>query len=385
MNRPLKIHNRKNRYRLPWREGNRFDVLVDGGSFYPPMLEAIAAAQRYVLLEMYLAESGNVADRFVDAFCAAAERGVEIYIVLDDLGTRGLARAERERLERAGCHIVIYNPLRLGKWLHNLARDHRKLLLVDGAVGFVGGTGITDHFDPQVSGDRRWRETMMRIRGPVLADWQALFEETWARCGGKGEIPPCAPRFHQAGKRGCVISSHGLAEQDITRMLLNYVYSAQQRVWLSTAYFAPTRRIRRALRHAARRGIDVRLLLASPYTDHPPVRHAGRRFYGRLLHQGVRIFEFPGRVLHAKAVLCDDWSSIGSANFDHWTSRWNLEANQAVLDRDFAEEVAAMFQRDFDISTEVTHAHWLNRSWRSRTLEWWWGTIDRMLHRFGKR
>lgn len=386
MNQPVRIHNKKSRYRFPWREGNRFELLVDGGRFYPAMLGAIASARRYILLEMYLAESGSVADAFINAFCAAAERGVEVSIILDHLGARGLARIDRERLERAGCRIAYYNPLRLGKWLHNFVRDHRKLLLVDGEVGFVGGAGITDDFDPQASGEKRWRETVVRIQGPVLADWQTLFAETWARCEADHvKLPSAAPRFHQPGMRGCVTPSHGIVEQDVTRMLVNYLYSAQQRVWLSTAYFVPTRRIRRALRHAARRGVDVRLLLASPYTDHPSVRHAGRRFYGRLLHQGVRIFEFPNRVLHAKAVLCDDWSSIGSTNFDHWTLRWNLEANQAVLNGDFAGEVAAMFQRDFDLSMEITHADWLNRSWRSRALEWWWGKIDQMLHRFGQR
>ena len=375
-----------NKYLFPWRSGNRFELLVDGRQFFPPMLEAIESARQYVLLEIYLFESGSVAARFIDAFVRAARRHVTVKLLLDDFGVLGLTPQDRETLVRGGVELLLYNPIRFSKHLRNMLRDHRKLLIVDGEVAFVSGAGITDEFDyPEIPG-RSWRETAVRIAGPVIADWQELFVSQWNRHAPHPlELPPAASLAGAGGVRGRVSVSTALARQDIKRSLYSRVRHAKRRVWLATAYFVPSRKVRRALKRAARRGVDVRLLLPGPHTDHPAIRHAGRRFYSGLLRAGVRIFEFQPRFLHAKTVLCDDWVSIGSSNLDRWNLRWNLEANQEIQDAAFGEAVTGMFNEDFGDCIECHYETWRRRPWHARVREHLWGRVDMWLESLGRR
>ncbi len=378
------MHSRPQpKYRFPWRSANRFELLIDGDQFFPRMVEAVEAARRYVWLEMYLFESGSVATRFVDAFLAAVERGVSVKLLLDDFGARGLSRYDRTRLAGGGIEVVYYNPLRFGKVFDNFMRDHRKLLIVDGEVAFVGGTGIADEFNPPTDPERRWRETVVRIEGPVLSDWQSLFIDVW-QPRGAGFLPPSVRYGHGNSMTGRVTIARGPASQEVKRSLLKRIRSAERRVRIATAYFIPPWKIRRALRRAAQRGVDVRLLLPGPCTDHPAVRRAGRRFYSRLLRAGVRIFEYEPRVLHSKTSLCDHWVAIGSSNMDRWNLRWNLEASQEVDDQDFAAQVEAMFAADFERSIECVYEEWLRRPWSVRFSEYVWGRVDLWLNRLGR-
>lgn len=374
------------KYQFPWRHGNRFDLLVDGRCFFPPMLAAIAGARREVLLEMYLFESGAVATRFIDALTRAAGRGVSVRLLLDDFGARGLSRADRERLVAAGIALAFYNPLHLRKRLRNMLRDHRKLLVVDGELAFVGGAGITDEFDPPGQAEKAWRETMVATRGPVVADWRELFRRVWLH-HSKVPLAPAgsAPAPAADGVRGRVVATRALARQEIRRSLYNRARRARRRLWIATAYFVPSRRLRRVLQQADQRGVDVRLLLPGALTDHPAIRHAGRRFYSDLLRTGVRIFEYQPRFLHAKTVLCDDWVSIGSSNLDRWNLRWNLEANQEVDDAAFAREAQSMFETDFHDSVECSYANWRRRPWHARWRERLWGRVDMWIERLGRR
>ena len=375
-----------NEYLFPWRSGNRFELLVDGRQFFPRMLEAIDKAQRYVLLEIYLFESGAVATRFIDAFVRAASRDVIVKLLLDDFGALGLSPQDRERLVRGGVELLLYNPIHFRKHLRNMLRDHRKLLIVDGEVAFVSGAGITDEFDSPEDPERSWRETAARIRGPVLVDWQELFVLLWNRHASNPlDLPVAAPPAEADDMRGRVTVTTALARQDIKRSLYNRVRRAQRRVWLATAYFVPSRKVRRALKQAARRGMDVRLLLPGPHTDHPAIRHAGRRFYTGLLRAGIRIFEYQPRFLHAKTVLCDDWVSIGSSNLDRWNLRWNLEANQEVEHAAFGEVVKIMFDEDFRNSIECLYEEWRRRPWHARLREHLWGRVDMWLESLGRR
>jgi len=376
----------ESKYRFPWRENNQFELLVDGDRFFPRMLKAIEAAHHYVLLEMYLFESGSVADRFIDALQTAAQRGVAVYLLLDDFGALRLQRHDRERLAHINIQTVYYNPLRYRNWYRNLQRNHRKLLAVDGEVAFVGGAGITDQFDPPYHPERRWRDTFVEIKGPVVADWQQLFKETWDRCGPhRLALAMRSPLPISNDQRGRVAVSSGPTRQENKRALVKRVRRAAHRAWFATAYFIPSWKIRRALRRAARHGIDVRLLLPGAHTDHPAARHAGRRFYGRLLRDGVRIFEYRSRFLHAKTALCDDWVSIGSSNLDRWNLRWNLDADQLVDSGRFAEEVRSMLEQDFEQSREYTYDEWRRRPWHRRLLEWFWGRIDLLIEHIGSR
>lgn len=368
---------RTERKAFPRRGPHLYALQVDGGEFIPAMLDAIAEAKERVFLEMYLFVSGSVAEKFIAALAGTAQRGVPVYLLIDDFGSRGLSREDRERLVAAGVHLALYNPLGLSRWRTSLLRDHRKLLTVDGQVAFVGGMGITDDFDPQTRRDgQHWHEVMLGLRGPCVADWETLFAHCWRQWSIEPIPLPARPRVGPGAEDGQVIGHMRAGGRPVMRSVLAAIGKARRRVWIATAYFVPTVRLRRALRRAARRGVDVRLLLAGPHNDHPSAWHAGRRFYGRLLRGRVRIFEYQPRFLHAKMVLCDDWASIGSSNLDHWTLRWNLEANQVVMEPAFAGKLAGLFAVDFGQSKEWTGAAWRDRGLWLRLMERVAGGLD---------
>ena len=385
-------------YRFPWRKANQFEILIDGNEFFPRMLAAIESAQQYVLLEMYLIESGTIAKRFIDALIASAERGVQVHLLFDDYGAIKLKQRDRDRLAHHNIRIVYYNPLLSPSTLYNLYRifwhnidrslyrNHRKLLLVDGNIAFTGGAGITDEFDPPRRPELRWRETMVEIKGPVLIDWQQLFVDNWNKYAKQAlTLPLATPPIFPDGQAGRVTINENQRWRDIQRSLVKRIHNANHRVWLATAYFVPPYRIRRKLKRAARAGVDVRLLLAGPITDHPGVRHASHRYYGRLLKNGVRIFEYQPRFLHAKTVLCDNWVTIGSSNFDRWNLHWNLEANQNIEGQTIAKTVESIFNNDFKNSLECTYSDWYHRNWRSRLLEWFWRKVEILATRLRNR
>lgn len=378
--------------RFPWRKGNRYELLINGEHFFSDILASMEQAVDYIFVELYLFESGRVADEFISTLRSAAGRGVRIYVLLDDYGSLGLSEQDRARLQRDPVQLAYYNPLtsrnmwrnlyrilwhRVGYDLH---RDHRKLILIDGLVAYVGGLGITDEFYSGEQPERCWRENVVRIEGPVVADWQELFQQVWNRYTLRDNHfeKPMSKVLHEGG-HARVVFSDGTADNDIKRQLRKRLTNAERRIWLCTAYFLPSWRFLRRLRRAARNGLDVRLLLPGPRTDHPVVRHAGRRHYYRMLRNGVRIFEYQPRVLHAKSLLCDDWVTLGSNNFDHWGLNWNLEANLEVEDCDFAEQVEQMFEQDFTHSIEITEETWHQRTTYERLAEWFWGRVDRLV------
>ncbi|MFY1020753.1 phospholipase D-like domain-containing protein [Ectopseudomonas khazarica] len=367
----------------PWRAGNRFELLLDGAVFFPRMLAAIAAAAQQVEVELYLIEDGQCSERLVDALCRAAARGVRVRGLFDAYGAAGLAVPARERLLAAGVELRWYNPLRWRRGVRNFHRDHRKLVLVDGRMAYVGGTGATDEFWLPSESRSPWHEVMVEIEGPLVGDWQQLFEHQWrARFAWRPQhqplalsLPDCPPAGLGLGR---VAYADAAQHRDILLSLLRALRGARQRVWLATPYFLPTWKIRRALRRAAARGVEVRLLLAGRHTDHPPVRFAGQRYYPKLLKAGVRIFEYQPRFLHLKMVLVDDWVSVGSCNFDHWNLRFNLDANVEALDPGFTQAVAACFIEDFAVSREITLDDWQQRPWWRRAQQRLWGWLDRL-------
>jgi phosphatidylserine/phosphatidylglycerophosphate/cardiolipin synthase-like enzyme len=401
--------NRLSRWQqFPWREKNQFQLLTDGSEIFPAMLEAINSAQSQILLEMYLIESGTVADLFISALVEAAERNVNVYLLLDDYGARGFLPKDRRQLDAAGVHTVYYNPIGFWNpiliwgWRRTLLRDHRKLLLVDDQFAFVGGMGITDNFDNIRNPDNYWHDVAVKAEGPVVYDWLAVFQSNWDKWTRKQypvsidsftHNPPVSEKITPngislkeklSGQAGRVASGRYFGRSEIQRAFVKRVLGAEHHVWMMTAYFVPLSRLLRALRLAARRGVDVRLLVPGPETDHPSIRYAGRRHFYHLLRAGVRIFEYQPRFLHAKVLLCDGWVSLGSSNVDRWNLRWNLEGNQEIEDSQFTHDVRELFEHDLKDSTECVLQDWRSRSWVGRWQEWFWGHIEGLIEKLSE-
>ncbi|HEY3785127.1 MAG TPA: phospholipase D-like domain-containing protein [Steroidobacteraceae bacterium] len=367
----------------PWRDGNRFVLLEASEQYLQRMAQAIDDARSYVLLEMYLVESGVVAGRFVEAFVRAARRGVRVNVIVDGFGSLALSQADRRELTDAGVELRVFNALRLVKRLSNFLRDHRKLMLVDGEVAFVGGVGLADEFGVVGPPGWPWRDLVAEIHGPVVADWQSAFAQTWSANGPPLAIKTPSPgAVSGEGSRGRVVLSEAWYRSELASAVARRIEDSRERAWVMSAYFVPSRRFRKALRRAARRGVDVRLLVPGPLTDHPWVRHAARRFYGKLLRNGVRIFEFQPRVLHGKMTVCDDWVSVGSSNLDRWSFKWNLEANQEVQSETFAATAASVFEKDCGQSLELDRRRWPQRAALDRVQEQIAGALDRWLERW---
>jgi len=367
----------------PWRSNNQVQLHINAEAFFPAMLEGIKQARHYILLEMYLFESGIVATQFIENFVEAANRGVKVYLLLDDYGCRGLKAKDRKLLEHDNIAINYYNPLRYGAYRRNLFRDHRKILVIDQTAAYIGGAGITDEFRTFDKFNPGWRETMIEVRGNCVPDWVTAFCHVW-ELYDKIELTSKQNNQTNADRntRCRVVCGLGSGRQSIKKSIVNQIRGSQKQCWIATAYFVPSFKIRRALYRAAQRGIDVRLLLPGPISDHPAIRLAARRFYYNLLRAGVKIYEYQPRFMHQKVILCDDWVSIGSSNIDRWNFRWNLEANQEIDSLDFSQQVKTMFQHDFEHSKLYQFETWEKRSWYHRLQEWFWGHVDRFVDRY---
>lgn len=378
---------------FPWRAANQFQLLIDGPAFFADWLEQVDRAQQCIDIELYLVSGGDSADRVEAALFAAVQRGVRVRCLFDSFGSRQFRQAQRRRWLAAGIELRFYNPLRWTLGLQNFYRDHRKLLIVDQHSAYVGGAGLTDQFWQPDAAVSEWHEVMVRVQGPVVIDWQSLFDYQWHSCierffwqqnNSPEKIPqldiPSLP-FANIGKARVAYAA-STQHRDIQKSLLRSIKGAHQTVWLATPYFLPTWSVRRALRKAAVRGVDVRLLLTGRHTDLPAVRWAGQRYYPALLRKGVRIYEYQPRFLHLKMVIVDSWLSIGSCNFDHWNLRFNLENNLEVRDIGLLEQVHQSFQTDFEHSLEITEALWQQRPLMQRIRQRLWGWLDRLAINF---
>jgi len=353
--------------------GNRVEIMRNGATL-DAMVDAISSATRTIDLASYIYWPGPTADRFSEALVERARCGVEVNVILDAYGSAKLDADHVERLWREGVHVATFRPVRWYnlKKLNN--RLHRRILVVDGTIGFAGGVGIAEVWTGDAEDSEHWRETHLRVQGPAVVDLVGAFAETWTEATGDLLAGAHTPHIAQL--------DHGVAVQvtrstptsgatAATQLFFAAIAGAQTRVWLTTAYFAPDRAFEDVLCAAARRGVDIRLLVNGREVDKEVVRQAGRRSYTKLLEAGARIFEYDRTMLHAKVLLVDDgWANVGSGNFDSRSLDLDLEINVAIVDAGLTGVLAKHFLEDLHVSTEIDLATWRQRPWRRRALEY---------------
>ena len=368
----------------PLTEGNKVDLLQDGPSTYQSMIKAIEAARDHINMETYILDDDEVGQRFADALIARQLKGVQVNLIRDSVGTLGTPSAFFARLTEAGIKVLEYNPVnpvtaKTG-WDVN-QRDHRKLLIVDGRIAFLGGINISSVYSggslsasskTRPSGDLPWRDTDLRIEGPVVADLQKLFIATWT--AQKGEPLAARDYFPPLERKGTeVIRAIGSSPDEpfsqIYATLISALQSAQTEIWLTNAYFVPDPQLLAVLKEAAARGVDVKLVLPSS-TDSWLVFHAGRAYYSELLEANVKLYERRDALLHVKTAVIDGvWSTVGSTNLDWRSFLHNDEVNVVVLGTEFAKKMQAAFMADLAKSNEIKLEKWQRRSLVVRAKE----------------
>ena len=368
----------------PLVAGNRAVLLEDGPATYRAMLAAISAAKDHINLETYIIEDDEMGRQFADLLLARQAAGVQVHLIYDSVGCIRTPREFFERLKEGGVQVLEFNPVnpltaKKGWQVNN--RDHRKLLLVDGRTAFIGGINISNVYSSGSSPTRStpsspksggWRDTQIQIDGPVVAEFQKLFLATWERqhgppLAGKNYFPALSPRGNELVRS--IGSSYDDPHSLIYLTLISAITNAEKSVHLTNAYFVPDPQILRALLDAARRGVDVTLILPA-LSDSNLVFHAGRSYYTELLAAGVKIYERGGGVLHSKTVVIDGvWSCIGSTNLDWRSFLHNDEVNAVILGPEFAQQMQAMFERDLAASTAITAEAWARRPLRFKLKE----------------
>ncbi len=371
----------KNSKFFPWRANNSFSLLMNGSSFYEKMLLSIDHAENFILLETYFVESGEVCSNFIRSLIVAAKRGVDVYVMFDAMGSRGVKKADITLLNNSNINFCFYHPIKYSFLLNNFYRDHRKLLLVDNDVAYVGGAGISDHF----IGQNYWRDNMLEISGAVVKDWTSLFIYNWQKQNNctlkKFKRKFIVDKLHIT--KGKVAYSRGFFFNQIKSNLINQIEKSTNRVWLVSAYFVPSLKLRKALILAAKRGVEILLMLPGVKTDNAMSRYIGHGHYAKLLKLNVKIVEFKQHFIHSKIVLVDDWVTMGSSNLDRWGSNWNLEANQEIQDRDFADRVRQMFKHDLNKCEVITLDKWNRRSWKQKWKVCIWKYIGKIIAKIG--
>ena len=363
--------------------GNKATLLEDGEAAYPAMLTAIRSARRSVHVEVYIFDEGQMGEAFAQALLSRAKEGVKVRVVYDAVGSAKTSREFFETLRKGGVQVHAFRPvdpatvLKKGPGINQ--RNHRKLLIVDSRVAFLGGLNISEVYAGDSSGrsgvpfeERAWRDTQLQVEGPVVNDLQKTFAELWEReTKEKIEDPTLFPQQANAGALA-VRALEGNSDLGLNPLYVTFVSaiaSAESEIHITMAYFVPDPQLLEELKAAAKRGVDVKLVLPSR-TDGWLVFHAGRSFYTELLDAGVKIYERRNRLLHSKYAVVDGvWSTVGSSNLDWRSLLHNLELNVVVLGPEFGGRVEALFQKDLSYSTEITREKWAARPIQDRVRE----------------
>ena len=354
-------------------DGNRAQVLRNGDEIFPAMLAAIRAAQTSITFETYIYWSGAIGREFAQALAERARHGVKTHVLLDWVGSARMDDALLTELASAGVQVRKFHPphwSHLGR-LNN--RTHRKLLVVDGRIGFTGGVGIAPQWTGHAQDPAHWRDTHFRIDGPVVAQMQAVFLDNWikvtgALLHGPAYFPALAPTGPALAQM--FSSSPAGGSESMQLMYLLAITAATRSIDLSAAYFVPDALTQRALLDAMQRGVRLRIIVPGAHTDSETVRSASRALWGPLLAAGALIAEYQPTMFHSKVLTLDGLLvSVGSTNFDNRSFRLNDEATLNLFDAAFARQQTALFDADLARARRVSHAEWLARPWREKFAE----------------
>jgi cardiolipin synthase len=362
----------------PLMAGNKAVLLIDGAAAYEAAVKAIEGARDNINWEAYILDDGKAGDGLADLLLRKKAEGVQVNVIYDSFGSLRSSGSFFRRLKKGGIDVLEFNPLNpfrtRGAW-HLIYRDHRKVLIVDGKTAITGGINISREFPGTVPEEKKkvWRDTDVEIKGPAVAEFQKLFLDAWLR--QKGPKLPERDYFPPLKEEGddlvrVVGSTPGDRNRITFIMYVSAFNSAQKSIHLTNAYFVPDRQMVAALAGAARRGVDVKIILPDS-SDFNMIFYAGRHYYSELLKAGVKLYERQHRFLHAKTAVIDGvWSTVGSTNLDYWSSAHNDEENAIVLGRDFGAKMEAMFADDLAESKEILPGEWEKRSSLAKLREW---------------
>jgi len=335
--------------------GNNISTLVNGNQIFPAMLGAIRSAKHSINLETYVFQDGEIARQFAEALAERAQAGVKVNAILDAQGTRKMGRQNLERLRNAGAEVAKYHSVFWPDPRRYNNRTHRKLLIIDGEIGFVGGVGIADLWTGNADSQQHWRDNHYKVTGPVVAQLQATFATSWLKT--RGEVLHGADYFPALAPTGPYLAQairSGAHNENLDLMYLLSIASAQKTLRIENAYFLPDDLMRKELTAAAKRGVKVEVVVPGKKIDQKLVRLASKRHWPELIRAGLRILEYQPTMIHVKLMIVDDiFVSVGSGNFDNRSIRLNDEANLDVLDRNFAARQIRLFESDKKECREV--------------------------------
>ena len=367
---------------LRWRAGCEVVVLRNGDQTYDEMLSALAVARRTICLETYILAADATGDRFKAVLVERARAGVAVRVIYDAVGSFGLRGGWVAELRAAGVQVIDFNPIAPWRRRFRLShRDHRKILVIDDAVGFTGGLNIADDYAAVADGGAGWHDMHCRVTGAIVGDLARMFRRTWVRAGG-ANYPPAATGDAALPTGTCLVrlldNTRRRQRSTIRRAYLHVIRAARDAVLIENAYFLPDRGLRTALARAVRRGVDVRVIVPG-HSDVRMIEWASLYVLRRLARRGVQILRWRGVMMHAKTAVVDaTWSTIGSYNFDAMSRFNNLEVTVEILDREVGGALVASFGRDAANCDPYDDAGWKRLPWYVKALAW----ISYRLRRF---
>ncbi|MPZ43086.1 MAG: cardiolipin synthase B [Betaproteobacteria bacterium] len=363
--------------------GNHAEALLNGHEIFPAMLAAIRGAKRTITFETYIYWSGDIGKQFAEALSERSRAGVKVHVLLDWVGSSKMDEKLLAAMKEAGVALQRYNRPRwynIGR-LNN--RTHRKLLVVDGRIGFTGGVGIADVWSGNAQDPEHWRDTHFRIEGPAVAQMQSAFMDNWVEV--TGEVLHGEPYFPSIEKHDdhfaqVFTSSPGGGSESMQLMYLLSIAAAAHNIRMSASYFVPDDVSVGMFAAALERGVKVQIILPGPHIDTEIVRRASRSTWGKLLRAGAEIYEYQPTMFHCKVMVIDAlWSSVGSTNFDNRSFAVNDEANLNILDAAFARRQIEIFEQDLKHSRRITLEEWENRPWTEKLWEHTLGLLSSQL------